>query len=54
MTKWHVVYVAIFDGDDVGKMPKIWCTKEKFQKLDDDTATKVERSRYTNNYTWDY
>jgi len=51
MSKWQCgVCGYIFDGKEAPeKCPKCGAPKEKFQKLDEETATKVERSRYTNN-----
>mgnify|MGYP002412611401 CR=1 FL=1 len=51
MSKWQCgVCGYIFDGDQAPeRCPKCGAPKEKFKKLDDETATKVERARYTNN-----
>ena len=50
MSKWQCgVCGYIFDGDEApANCPKCGAPKEKFQQLDDETASKVDRSRYTN------
>lgn len=51
MAKWQCsVCGYIHDGSDApDKCPKCGAPKNKFEKLDDESAAKVERSRYTNN-----
>ncbi len=50
MSKWQCeVCGYIFDGDEApDKCPKCGAPKEKFAKLDDDTAALVDRSRFSN------
>lgn len=51
MAKWQCeVCGYIFDGNEApDNCPKCGAPKEKFQKLDDDAAALVERSRFSNN-----
>jgi hypothetical protein len=49
MTKWKCVCGSIHDGDNAPDLcPKCGATNEKFEKLADDKAQLVDRSRLSN------